>query len=318
MTRSQLPFVAFDGSPLAGRELSMLIEAVVDDHLVLADTFMLRFILDVDETFARLRAKIGSTVEIKAGQLGESPDSKLIEGEITSIEAVFDEGAQYVIVRGYDKSHRLHAGRKTRSFNNQTDSDIVKKIAGEAGIAIGTVDPSETVHEHVSQINMTDWEFIRARGREIGFSVAVRDGALSFRQGGGAPPGPPKELGIGRQLKSFRPRVSGAQQVKEVEARGWDYKTKATVTHTAQAGTTSVTLDTSDWEPGALARKFGSPTYLTCDRPIGTAAEARVIAAATAEEISSAYAEAEGTAVGDPTAGDGEAGHDRRRRAVRR
>ena len=133
MTRSQLPFVALDGSPLAGRELAMLIEAVVDDHLVLADTFMLRFILDIDETFERLRVKIGSTVEIKAGQLGESPDSKLIEGEVTSIEAVFDEGAQYVIVRGYDKSHRLHAGRKTRSFNNQTDSDIVKKVAGEAG-----------------------------------------------------------------------------------------------------------------------------------------------------------------------------------------
>ena len=220
MTRSQLPFVAFDGSPLTGRELSMLIEAVVDDHLVLADTFMLRFILDVDETFERLRAKIGSTVEIKAGQLGESPDSKLIEGEITSIEAVFDEGAQYVIVRGYDKSHRLHAGRKTRSFNKQTDSDIVKKIAGEAGIAIGTVDASGTVHEHVSQINMTDWEFIRARGREIGFSVAVRDGKLSFRQGGGTPAGAPQELGIGRELISFRPRVSGAQQVKEVEARG--------------------------------------------------------------------------------------------------
>lgn len=301
MTRSQLPFVGFDGSALAGPQLAMLIEAVVDDHLVLPDTFMLRFILDVDETFDKLRAKVGSTVEIKAGQLGESPESKLIEGEITSIEAVFEEGAQYVIVRGYDKSHRLHAGRKTRSFNNQTDSDIVKKVAGEAGIAVGTVDPSGTVHEHVSQINMTDWEFIRERAREIGFSVAVRDGKVSFRRGGGTPPsGPPQEIGVGRELISFRPRVSGAQQVKEVEARGWDYKTKDKVTGTADAGTTSVKLDMSDWKPGPLASKFGSPTYLTCDRPIATTAEARVIAAATAEEISSAYAEAEGTAVGDP------------------
>jgi hypothetical protein len=120
VTRSQLPFVAFDGSALAARELSMLIEAVVDDHLVLPDTFSLRFILDDDETFDQLRAKIGATVEVKAGQLGESPDSKLIEGEITSIEGVFDEGARYVVVRGYDKSHRLHAGRKTRSTSRPT------------------------------------------------------------------------------------------------------------------------------------------------------------------------------------------------------
>jgi phage baseplate assembly protein gpV len=148
---------------------------------------------------------------------------------------------------------------------------------------------------------LTEGVFLRARGGVIGLSVAVRVGNLSFRQGVGPPPGgPPQELGIGRELISFRPRVSGAQQVKEVEARGWDYKTKDKVTHTAQAGTTSVTLDTSGWEPGPLADKFGSPTYLTCDRPVATAAEARVIAAATAEEISSAFAEAEGTAVGDP------------------
>ena len=120
MTRSQLPFVGFDGGPLAGPQLAMLIEAVVDDHLVLPDTFMLRFILDVEDV-RPVRAKVGSTVEIKAGQLGESPDSTLIEGEITSIEAVFEEGAQYVIVRGYDKSHRLHAGaRRARSTTRRT------------------------------------------------------------------------------------------------------------------------------------------------------------------------------------------------------
>jgi phage protein D/phage baseplate assembly protein gpV len=307
VTRSQLPFVAFDGRALAPRELAKLIDAFVDDHLVLPDTFSLRFINDTDETFDQLGPKIGSSVAIKAGQLGESPDSTLMEGEITSIEAVFDEGAQYLVVRGYDKSHRLHAGRKTRSFNDQTDSDIVKKIAGEAAISVGTVDPSGTVHKHVSQINMTDWEFIRDRAREIGFTVAVRDGELSFRNGSDSGPSVPGlELGIGRELKSFRPRVSGAQQVKEVEARGWDYKAKEKVTHVERAATTSVRLDTSGWEPGPLASKFGSPKYVTCDRPIATVAEASVIAAAMAEEISSAFAEAEGTAVGDPRLKTGE------------
>ncbi|HEX4980996.1 MAG TPA: VgrG-related protein, partial [Ilumatobacteraceae bacterium] len=183
--------------------------------------------------------------------------------------------------------------------NQQTDSDIVKKIAGEAGIAIGTVDSSGTVHEHVSQINITDWEFMRARGREIGFTVSVRDGKLSFRRGGGSGSRGP-DLGVGRELISFRPRVSGAQQVKEVEARGWDYKAKQKVTHTARAGTTSVSLDTSGWAPGALATTLGAKKFVTCDRPIGTTAEAEVIAKATAEEISSAFAEAEGIAVGDP------------------
>ncbi|MGH9134785.1 MAG: VgrG-related protein [Ilumatobacteraceae bacterium] len=298
MTRSQLPFVAFDGRELAGRERAMLIEAVVDDHMVLPDTFSLRFILDIDETYERLGVKIGGKVLIKSAELGESPDSNLIEGQITSIEAIYEEGAQYIVVRGYDQSHRLHAGRKTRSFNNQTDSDIVEKIAREAGITVSQVDRSDTVHDHIGQVNMTDWEFLRARAREIGFTVAVRDGELTFLRGGAAPGR--IELTVGQELVTFRPRVTGAQQVKEVEARGWDYKTKKKVTHTAPADTESVSLDTSGWQPVPLATKVGAPKYLTCDRPIATAGEARIVAEAAAAEIASSFAEAEGTAIGNP------------------
>jgi phage baseplate assembly protein gpV len=195
----------------------------------------------------------------------------------------------------------MHAGRTTRSFNNVSDSDLARRLAGEVGVSVGAIDPSGTVHEHISQMNMTNWEFLRARAQEIGFTLAIREGKLTFRQGAGSgPPTPGLELGIGKELISFRPRVTGAQQVKSVEARGWDYKTKQAVTHVANAGTQSVSLRSAGWDPGALAGKFGGPTYLTCDRPIGTVAEARDIAAATAEEISSSFAEAEGTAIGDP------------------
>jgi phage protein D/phage baseplate assembly protein gpV len=308
VTRSQLPFVVIDGQHVGTRVEAMLIEAVVDDHLILPDTFSLRFILDTAETFDRLRVKIGAKVTIKSGQLGESPDSTLIEGEITSIEAVFEDGAQYIVVRGYDQTHRLHAGRKTRSFNNVSDSDLARRIAAEVGVSVGEIESSGTVHEHISQVNMTDCEFLQARAREIGFTVAIRNGKLQFGRGGdsaspstpGLPGSDGIDLTIGEELISFRPRVTGVQQVKEVEARGWDYGAKQKVSHFASAGTESVSLDQSGWEPGALARKFGNPSYLTCDRPISTAAEAEAVAEATAEEISSSFAEAEGTAIGDP------------------
>jgi uncharacterized protein involved in type VI secretion and phage assembly len=50
----------------------------------------------------------------------------------------------------------------------------------------------------------------------------------------------------------------------------------------------------------ALARVAGADRFVTCDRPIATNAEARAVATATAEEIASSFAEADGTAIGDP------------------
>ena len=132
MTRSGAPFVGVDGRGLAEPLMAELIEAVVDDHAVLPDSFLLRFRFDDPDLWSRLGIRIGQTLEIRSGELGESPDSSLIKGEVTAIEAIFDHGTRYLLVRGYDATHRLHAGRKTRSFNNVTDSDLARRIAGDA------------------------------------------------------------------------------------------------------------------------------------------------------------------------------------------
>jgi phage protein D len=179
MTLSQLPLISIAGRTLAEPIRARLIEVVVDDHLVLPDSFTLRFSFD-DELWDRLGAAMSAEVVIKAGRLGETPSDALITAEITGIEAVYEEGVRYLVVRGYDKSHRLHAGRRTRSFKNVTDSDIARKVASEAGIPVGTIEPTTLVHDHVSQINMTDWEFLRDRAAEVGFSVAVREGKFTF------------------------------------------------------------------------------------------------------------------------------------------
>jgi phage protein D/phage baseplate assembly protein gpV len=316
VTRSQLPFVGIEGQAINEQIRAQLKEAVVDDHLVLPDSFMLRFGFDDPALWERLGASIGQTLEIKSGELGESPDASLIKGEITSIEAIFDEGTRYLVLRGYDQSHRLHSGRKTRSFNNVTDSDLARRIASDAGIDIGTIESTTTVHDHVSQINTTDWDFLRTRAREIGFKIGVLDGKFTFAPAGGEGGGSGGGIGgavagalgagggvvltVGDNLMMFRPRVTGAQQVSKVEARGWDMARKEAVTHEADASTSSVSLAQSGWSPAGLAAKFGDPEYLTCELPIATSGEARAVAEATVEDIASSFAEAEGVAEGNP------------------
>jgi uncharacterized protein involved in type VI secretion and phage assembly len=52
--------------------------------------------------------------------------------------------------------------------------------------------------------------------------------------------------------------------------------------------------------PASLADKFGSPKYVSCDRALSTVAEADAAAKATAEELASAAAEADGEVIGSP------------------
>ena len=298
--------VEIDGSPLAPDLVPSLERVVVDDHLHLPDTFVLAF-RDLDrKVLSRARIKIGSQVKVAGTPLGGKLPEPLLSGEVTAIEAEYDALGARAIVRGYDHSHRLHRGRRTETYRNVKDSDIAAQIARRAGVQVGTVDNSRTTHEHVSQANVSDWEFLRARAREIGFEVLVADGKLHFRRpvasaeapsGGDFSSKDPLQLVFGQDLLEFRPRITSSEQVKEVRVRGWDPIKKQAVVGSAAAGTTSAKLSSN---PGALASMFGSPVYVAVDRPLSSQGAVDAAAASIAEQIGSAFAEADGLARGNP------------------
>ena len=64
-----------------------------------------------------------------------------------------------MIVRGYDKSHRMNRGQKTRTFLKKTDSAIAKELASPAGLTFKEAPAATTQHEYVLQHNLTDFEF---------------------------------------------------------------------------------------------------------------------------------------------------------------
>ena len=96
----------------------------------------------------------------------------------------------------------------------------------------------------------------------------------------------------------FRSVVTSAEQVKEVQARGWDLAQKRPFVATAPAKTTSAELPTVT--PVDLAAKFGSPVYVATDVAYRTQAEVDGAAKSLAAEIAGAFAEFEGVARGNP------------------
>lgn len=298
--------IEVDGSPLGDDLIPLLERVTVDDYLHLPDMLVLVF-RDLDRTILqRARMQIGSRIRITATALGSSRPEPLIVGEITSIEAEYGPNGNKAIVRGYDMSHRLHRGRHTDTYRGMKDSDVARKVAMRAGLAVGAVDDTGPTYEHISQANVTDWEFLSARAEEIGFEIAVEDGKFSFLKPTPSSQGPqdgdfassdPTQLVLGQELLEFMPRVTSSGQVKEVQVRGWDHRTKQPLVGVAQAIASSARLKAS---PATLAATFGSPVHVAADRPLTTQRAVEAAARAMAEKIGSTFAEAEGVARGNP------------------
>lgn len=300
------PRIELEDQALAA-ELELRLErAIVDDHALLPDMFALRF-RDPDRDFlGKAGFEIGATVKILAASQGKEASELLITGEVTALEAEFDVTGSHAVVRGYDHSHRLHRGRRTETYRNVTDADVARTVARRVGLEMGRVDETTTVYRHVSQANLSDWDFLAARAREIGHEIAVVDGKVEFRAPADADEAPEAgdlvsenalQLVLGADLSSFRPRITSAEQVKEVSVRGWDPDAKETVVGTASATTVSASLPLA---PADLASRFGDPTYVVVDRPYSSQNEVDGAAKAVAEQIASSFAEAEGVARGNP------------------
>ncbi len=299
--------VEVDGRPLDGAAETGLVRVVVDDHLHLPDTFELTFQETIDMTVAEAaRLRVGSAIKVSTSAMGDGTPSLLVSGEVTALEGIYREGrAPLLVARGYDHAHRLSRGRSSATFQNVKYSDIAGTIASKVGLGVGTIDDSGRVHEHVGQTGQTDWEFLRALAREVGFEVAVVEGKLDFRrprEAADAPTGgdfsstDPLQLVFGQDLLDFRPRVTSVGQVSRVEVRGWDPATKQAIVGTAQAGTTAAQLPDG---PASLAASFGSPVLIV-EGGYPSQAEADRAAGALAEQVGSAFAEASGIARGNP------------------
>src|SRR5437588_3728018 len=286
---------------------SLLEQVIVDHHQHLPDMFAIAFHDPDRNVLSTLHATIGDSVTIKVTPPGGSPET-LIKGELTGFEAEYGATRLRTVLRGYDKSHRLHRGRRTETYKNVTDSDIARTVANRASLTIGQIDSTSGTFDHVSQANQSDWDFLKSRAREIGYELAMEDGKFNFRkpiQASAAPQNgtyqshsDPLQLVFGDDLIEFRPRVTSAEQVNDVKVRGWDPVQKQTVIGSANAAT--VTTDSLRDNPASLANKFGGPTFTAVNRPLAQQAQVDGAAGSIAELISSAFAEADGLANGNP------------------
>jgi uncharacterized protein involved in type VI secretion and phage assembly len=299
------PAVAIDGSPIASEVSARLERVTVDQDALRPDMFELVLRDPAHDVLDRARARIGARVRV-AVTAADGTEEELIDGEMTSLEAEFDAAGGRAAMRGYDVSHRLTRGARTETYRDVTDADIARTLARRAGIDAGRIEDTAVVHTLVSQVHASDWEFLQARARGIGYVAAIVSGRLDFRPPTDSREAPdegrldrqqPLQLLLGSDLQAFRPRVSSSGQVGSVEVRGWSADRKEAIVASADARTTRAEL--AD-RPAELAARFGDQRLVSASRPYGRQPEVDDAARALSDRVASAFAEADGTARGNP------------------
>jgi uncharacterized protein involved in type VI secretion and phage assembly len=287
-------------------ELDGLVESViVQDRLRMPDSFVITFRDPLVGVLTKAKLDIGAKITIEVTAPGVDKADVLMDGEVTSVEAEYDRLGTRAVVRGYDALHRLSAGTKSRTFENASYSDIVSKIAREAGLT-ADVDTTAGTLDHVIQPNVSDLHFIYYLAGRCGYTVSVNKETLEFKRPTKASKAPskgevdsnnPLQLVWGQRLLEFRARISAVGQVKNIKVRGWDPKTQKPIIGQGRSGTNSTQVSTS---VSALTKTSKGDTFTVVNQPMATQSHADKLADAVAEQIGSAGYEATALVVGSP------------------
>jgi uncharacterized protein len=180
----------------------------------------------------------------------------LFDGRISAIEAEFGEGASPEIsVLLEDRLQDLRMTRRTRTFNDVSDADLIKSIANDHSLQ-PTVDVSGPTHKLLAQVNQSDLAFVRERARAAGAELWI-DGKKLYAKARTARTGTPLKLKYGAELRQFTALADLAHQRTSVTVSGWDVGGKQAIKSKAEEAAVSNELGDDSSGAKILGDAFG-------------------------------------------------------------
>lgn len=298
--------VKVDGRELV-HEAQYLIRCEVDENVGLPDCAVVTYRDDKIDFIKSTGIYIGSRLEVSFSTTTTTTAERVFTGEVTALELDRDGTGVFLVVRAMSKAHRLMRGRKVQAFRNMTTKAIVHKVVKGAGLLVGRIDIAPITHQHLSQANVSDWDFLQMLAREHGAVVRLdarerlefvklKPATKRPKQSAG---GDPHILEFGENTVALRAVLTTADQAAGVEVRGWDAVTKKPLV-SVRANRRSTTV-----KPGLTAsqatRKFATKApLLVTDTPYATQPEVDRAADSLEASTSAGFGELEAVVNGTP------------------
>jgi phage protein D len=239
--------------------------------------------------FDRRDVEFGKEIEVRIG------DQALFTGKITGIEARFPEGnTPSIVVLAEDRFQELRMARRTRTFDEASDSSVFETIAGDHGLT-PSVSVSGPTHKVLTQLNQSDLAFMRERARALDAELWIEGTTLNVKPRSSRT-GSPVALTYGKELREFRVLADLAHQATRVEVSGWDVAGKAALDEGVDGSVLSGELAGGDSGPSVLSDTFGDRTETVADATPQTSEEARARAEALLKRGARRFVSGQGVA----------------------
>lgn len=238
----------------------------------------------------------GASLVIGAGSGAAA--GTLFEGRIYGLEGRYPPGrSPEITVLAEDRFQDLRMTRRTRTFEDSSDSDVFNQIAGDHQLS-PSLNLTGPTHRVLAQLNQSDLAFLRERARAVGAEVWVSGRTLHAgpRTGRG---GQAVTLSFGQGLLAFSVLADLATQRTAVTVGGWDVETKQGIA--AEATESAVTSELNGFRsgPALLQEVFGARAERIVHMVPFTEDEARAVAEAQFRSSARRFVTGRGEAEGD-------------------
>lgn len=248
-------------------------------------------------SFADANADAIEGLHIGSGLIVTAPGgARLIDAEVTAIEErVKPDSVRTLVVRGYDRLHRLRKRQRVRARSSVSLADLLGEAAQDIGVSpeLGQIAPP--VYSTLIQHDQSDFEMLIEIAGACGCFVQLSDGTLrAFTLGGEG--GDAIPLTIGDKLLEASIELNAEAMRRSTLARGWSIATTLAVEKQASvAAQDAVEMRGAD----AFEHFEGLGERLLVNRLAQDDGEAEAIAQADMDRAAALAATLIGTAEGD-------------------
>jgi len=176
--------------------------------------------------FDRSLLDFGKPFTIKFG------NETVFDGSITGLEAHFPEQSPpQISVLAEDRFQDLRMTRRTRTFLNMSDADVIGQIASEHGLS-PRINMSGPTYRVLAQVNLSDLAFLRERARSFDAELWMEGSTLHAQCRADRDHGTLR-ITYGGELREFSVVADLAGQRTSLNVCGWDVAGKSALAYEA-------------------------------------------------------------------------------------